>query len=159
MQQKWTNWRIMFSDIVSGSFNLPKCFQASLLFSQHSSSSQRLCSPVGYRPQSQRFQEGCQGSVGLGISRPSRNSQFLFGFMLNKNCSTCIWIKTRGLIFVICTASIGKLICAKHISSFNLKHRALPLWFQGNWELGQNSSLLALSRAVLEGSRNSFRRA
>lgn len=107
--------------------------------------------------QSQWFQEGCQGSIGLGISPPSSNSRLLFSFKLNKNCSTWIWIKTRGLIFVICTTSIGKLICAKHISSFNLNHRTLPLWFQGNWELGRGSSLLALTGAMLEGNRNSFR--
>lgn len=105
---------------------------------------------------SQWFQEGCQGSIGLGIFPLSSNSRLLFSFKLNKNYSTWIWIKTRGLIFVICTTSIGKLICAKHIS-FNLNHGTLTLWFQGNWELGRGSSLLALTRAVLQGTRNSFR--
>lgn len=116
---------------------LSTCLGASLL----PSSAQQLCmslhKPVAYSSWwLQWFQEGCQGSIGLGISLPSSNSWLLFSFKLNKNCSTRIWIKTRGLIFVICTISIGKLICAKHISSFNLKHRGLPLRFQGNWLLG-----------------------
>lgn len=149
----------MLSDMLSGSFALLRHFQASLPFRW----AQWLCTEAlqPSRPQSpsQWFQEGCQGSLGLGISPPSSNSRLLFSFKLNKNCSTWIWIKTRGLIFVICTTSIGKLICAKHISSFNLNHRTLPLWFQGNWELGRGSSLLALTRAVLQGTRNSFRRA
>lgn len=119
-----------------GSVNPPGCSQAFLLSRSALSFAWSLCSPVGYSPWSQWFQEGCQGSIGLGISPPSSNSRLLFSFKLNKNCSTWIWIKTRGPIFVICTTSIGKLICAKHISSFNLNHRALPLRFQGNWEQG-----------------------
>lgn len=137
VQQKWINWQIMSSDTLLGSFNLPGWLWASLL----SSSAEQLCTslhnPLVYSSWWLHwFQEGCQGSIGLGTSPPSSNSWLLFSFKLNKNCSTRIWIKTRGLIFVTCTISIGKLICAKHISSFNLNHRGLPLWFQVNWVLG-----------------------